>query len=118
MKSDISLKVIDEIKCPFCPDKVKDHSHKDLKRHFHKMYGAAVGGQKLCQDFMMANGRLEEDLSAYKEKFGEISIEELDEIKKKLIEDQKKKQLDEAPKLIEEAETNNAIEKEIADHHE
>lgn len=118
MKSDISLKVIDEIKCPFCPDKVKDHSLKDLKRHFHKIYGAAVGGQRLCTDLYSANGRLEEDLAAYKSKFGEISIEELDEIKKKLIEEQKKKQLDEAPKLIEEVETNNAIEKEIADYHE
>lgn len=80
MKGDISLKIIDEVACPFCPKKYKEHSWKNLKRHMHKLHGAAVGVQKMLQDFQNEFGKLQLILMAYKKKFGDIKEEELNNL--------------------------------------
>lgn len=44
------------------------------------MYGAAVGGQKMLQDFQNEFGKLQLILMAYKKKFGDIKEEELNNL--------------------------------------
>lgn len=90
MKNEISLKVSEQVKCPFCPDKLIDHSKKDITRHFHKVLNAAMGAQKLCEELYAANGRLNEDYEAHKRIKGDISVEDLDAEKKRMREEYEK----------------------------
>ena len=98
MKNEISLKVSEQVKCPFCPDKLIDHSKKDIIRHFHKTLNAAMGAQKLCEELYAANGRLNEDFEAYKRIKGDISVEDLDAEKKRMREEYEKLKAEQAEK--------------------
>lgn len=89
MKSDIPLNITEKLQCPFCDDKIEEHSQKNLKRHFHKLYNSGIAMQQEI-------GRLQILLMAWKKLKGDVKDEDLagacQEIQKEIKEEYEKKQ--------------------------